>query len=93
MNHTNNTLSIITMSAWMFIIGFLSVNTILPKNTTNHLNKVFMALQMVFLMNTIEFFMIKKYDLMMLFIMISLIITYIIKNQIFHHIQEENNQK
>ena len=67
----------------MFFTGYFSMNSILPKNTPFHLNKVFMSLQMVGFMLIFSFFMSQQYLYLFFSIFFTIGITYMIRNQTF----------
>ena len=73
----------IIMSVWMFFVSYFAISTILPENTPFHLNKLFMALQMVGYMNVMAFFMTKNYYLALAAALFTIIMTYILREQIF----------
>ena len=78
MNH-----STLLMAIWMFLFGYFAVNTFLPTNTPFHLNKVYMALQMVGFMLMFSFLMSKQYLYLIISIIFTFGVTYLIRNQVF----------
>ena len=73
----------IIMSVWMFFVSYFTISTILPDNTPFHFNKLFMALQMVGYMNIVAFLIMKNYYLAFASVLFTIIMTYILREQIF----------